>query len=139
MRTSRSPAIFLIIAYCQVLPNCSKDEWQVQSFLLPTHLRYSRDCLPTILYLRSHLATVRDVERATGLTLFSSLSAEDKVRILARTVLTSGNFLVDPYPPATPNEQVPNSSGNLVSSFISSLSHEIVNWLLIIGAWLAAS
>lgn len=106
-RNSPSPAIFLVVSYCTDLMelDCSGKELDVQSFLLPTHLHYGRDCLSSNLFLRSHLATVRDVEHASGLNIFQSLSREAKVQVLGRTVLAS-SLLVDPRPKLWPNDKL---------------------------------
>jgi len=99
VRNSPSPAIFLVVSYCPdpIELGCSEDQLDVQSFTLPTHLHYSRDCLSTDLFSRSHLTTLRDVERASGLNLFRSLASEAKVQLLRRTLLAS-SLLVDPSP-----------------------------------------
>lgn len=128
VRNWPSPSVFLVVSYCQHhLSNCSGDELQVQSFLLPTHLRYNRDCLSVDLFLRSHLASVRDVERESQLTLYSSISAQDKVQLLARTVLTSHILLVDPRPPVV--QQV-NHAARLGTGLISWLTSILLLFLV---------
>lgn len=110
VRNSPSPAIFLVVSYCTYAMElgCSGKELDVQSFLLPTHLHYGRNCLSTDLFLRSHVATVRDVEKASGLILFQSLSHEAKVQVLGRTVLAS-SLLVDPRPTLLPDARLASS------------------------------
>ena len=117
VRNSPSPAIFLVVSYCRGLEaNCSDDLLDVQSFLFPTHLHYSGDCLSADLFARSHLATIRDVEGASGLVLFPSLSHEAKVQLLARTVLAS-SLLVDPQVPD--DEPTHNSADRIPVELVS--------------------
>ena len=125
VRSSSKPAVFVVISFCQhMLTNCSGDELQVQSFLLPSHLRYSRNCLSTDSFARSHLATVRDMEQATGLTLFPQLPFEDKIQLLGRTVLAN-SLIIDPQSPS-------KETGD--SNYASSLSSNNYNasWLLLL-------
>lgn len=73
------------------------------------------------LFARSNLATVRDVEKASGLILFPSLSREAKLRLLARTVLAS-NLLVDPRPEISDDQQhFHNSAMNHVGTLVESV------------------
>ena len=119
VRDSPSPAIFLVVSYCPdpvELLACLENQLNVQSFILPTHLHYSRDCLSTERFLRSHLTTIRDVERASGFNLFQSLLNEAKVQLLRRTILAS-SLLVDPLDPLVYYPSPIQTFGSITKSF----------------------
>lgn len=103
VRDSPSSAQFFVVSTCLTadasLASCPVDELDVQSFILPTNARYSRDCLGSGKYLGTHVASIHDVEHTTGLRLFPILSYDDKVRLESRSLLSS-KLLVNPDPAA---------------------------------------
>ena len=132
VRDSPSPAIFLVVSYCPdpvELLACLENQLNVQSFILPTHLHYSRDCLSTERFLRSHLTTIRDVERASGFNLFQSLLNEAKVQLLRRTILAS-SLLVDPLDPLRKNHAIRLGNPTCFSCWIFGLFSVIFTAIL---------
>ncbi len=81
------------------------------------------------LFARSNLATVRDVEKASGLIFFPSLSREAKLRLLARTVLAS-DLLVDPLPEIPDDQQHFHNSAN----HLDTLVEFVLLWKLLLLA-----
>lgn len=100
-RNTPSPSIFVIVSACDdqtaSLENCPVASLDFQSFLLPTNSRYSQSCLDIDVFLRQHVATLRDIENHTGLRFFPELSYEDKTDLLSRTPLAT-MLLVNPDP-----------------------------------------
>lgn len=98
VRNSLSPGLFVIVSTCQAsLAGCPVDELDVQSFIFPTNVRYSRDCIDLDKFFSQNLATLADVEHLTGIRFFPSLSYGDKADVLSRTPLAS-SLLVNPDP-----------------------------------------
>nr|CAH0102825.1 unnamed protein product [Daphnia galeata] len=98
---SPSSGLFVIVSTCRsvgvALADCPIDQLDIQSFILPTNLRYSRNCIKSTKFFSTNLATLPDIEHLTGLRFFPSLSFGDKAEILSRTPLAS-TLLVDPDP-----------------------------------------
>lgn len=100
VRNSISPGLFFIVSTCLVensLAECPIDQLDLQSFIFPTNLRYSRDCINSDKFFSNNLATLADVEHLTGLSFLPSLSYGDKADVLSRTPLAS-TLLVNPDP-----------------------------------------
>lgn len=100
-RWTPSPSIFVVVSTCKdqtaSLPECPVASLDFQSFLLPTNTRYSRSCLDIDVFLRSHVATLRDIESHTGLHFFPQLTYGDKADLLSRTPLAT-MLLLNPDP-----------------------------------------
>lgn len=101
VRESPSSGLFFIVSTCRsvgvALAECSIDQLDMQSFIMPTNVRYSRDCIKFTAFFNAHLASLPDVEHLTGIRFFPSLSYGDKADILSRTPLAS-TLLVNPDP-----------------------------------------
>lgn len=121
IRDSSSPSLFIIVSNCNnsALADCGINQLNVQSFILPTHLRYNGGCIAFDDMYRVHIAGVRDVEQITGLHFFPTLSYRDKVDILSRTPFAS-SLLIEPRPPH--DKMIPTSrSERLIGSSSFSL------------------
>jgi len=126
---SNSPSLFVIVSNCnrKALKNCSINQLDVQSFILPTHLKYNIDCMDSDDLFNAHLAGLRDVEQITGFHFFPALSYRDKVDLMSRTPFAS-KILVDPSPSfKEAHEMVPNNSPKYLPAKNAIL---IVFWFL---------
>lgn len=102
VRDSPSSGQFFVVSTClsdASLGSCRVEELDVQSFILPTNARYSRDCFGTGKYLSTHVATIPDIEHTTGIRLFPNVSYGDKLHLTSRSLLSS-KLLVNPDPAA---------------------------------------
>lgn len=101
VRNSPSSGLFFIVSTCQAVGvavvDCPLDQLDMQSFIMPTNVRYSRKCINYTAFFNAHLASLPDVEHLTGIRFFPSLSYRDKADILSRTPLAS-TLLVNPDP-----------------------------------------
>ena len=101
VRDSISPGLFFIVSTCSTpgvqLASCSVDALDMQAFILPTNVRYSRECIDANKFFRNNLATLADIEHLTGIRFFPLLSYEGKVDLLSRTPLAS-SLLVNGNP-----------------------------------------
>ncbi|KAI9555247.1 hypothetical protein GHT06_017762 [Daphnia sinensis] len=101
VRDSPSPGLFFVVSTCRsngvALADCPVDQLDMQSFIMPTNVRYSRDCIKFTAFFNAHLASLPDVEHLTGIRFFPALPYGDKADILSRTPLAS-TLLVNPDP-----------------------------------------
>ena len=75
--------------------SCPIEGLDVQAFLLPLRSRFNGACVGERDAVALHVATLRDVERVTGLRFFPHLSADAKLQLLTRTSLDS-RLVVEP-------------------------------------------
>lgn len=98
VRNSPSPGLFVIVSTCRsALVECAVDELEFQSFIFPTNVRYSRDCIESGKFFSQNLVSLADVEHLTGIRFFPSLPYGDKADVLSRTPFAS-SLLVNPDP-----------------------------------------
>lgn len=99
--SSPSPSVFVVVSTCTdetvSLDECSVANLDFQSFLLPTNARHSRSCLNIDVFLRAHVATLRDIENLTNMKFFPRLTYSDKADLLSRTPLAT-MLLLNPDP-----------------------------------------
>ena len=112
-KEDRRPSLFAIISSCQSavnrLSDCSLEDLDLQSFILPTFPRYNGDCTDPTAFLAVNVATVKDVEILTGLDFFPILSYEGKASILVRTALAS-HLIVNPDPNPIPEPETTSTA-----------------------------
>ena len=136
-----SPSLFIIVFNCNKKPlkNCSVNQLDIQSFILPTCLKYNGDCLDPDDFFNAHLAGLRDVEKITGLHFFPTLNYRDQVDLLARTPLAS-SILVNPAPsfkePRSPKPPVNSSPGMSVTN---KLAFILTGFLLLVHHFVAGA
>ncbi len=99
IRDSSSSSLFVIVSNCHnnILSECSIDRLDVQSLILPTHLKYNQGCTSSDEFFNQHLAGLRDIVQITGLNFFPITTYRDQVDLVTRTPFAS-KLLVDPHP-----------------------------------------
>ena len=91
VRDSESPALFFIVSNCKNSPlaQCPIDQLDQQSFILPTHSKYNRDCISSEEFFTTNLAMLSDVEHVSNLQFFPVLPYRYRVDLLSRTCYAS--------------------------------------------------